>query len=100
MLENKIMGFPKFGHLGRIGNMLFEFASAYGIANRCGRKLILPEWPFKEFEYVPTIVNRNEGKAPEIMEQGFAYCGDFFYHMLNNDYKRLDISGYLQSEVF
>ncbi len=99
-METKILGFPKFGYIGRIGNMLFEFASAFGIASRCGRTLALPEWPFKEFVYSPHVIPRDQGKYPEIMEQGFAYCGDFMYHMLNNDYKRLDISGYLQSERY
>lgn len=96
----KTLGFPKFGYQGRLGNMLFELASCYGIANKSGRKLVLPEWQYQEFfKGKVEIVPRNILPF-EVRELGFAYCGDYMYSRLANDKPHIDVSGYFQSEKY
>lgn len=97
----KTLGFPKFWYMGRMGNMLFELASAYGIAKKSGRKLVLPCWPYeKYFKGRVEIVERKIEEKTEIKEQGFSYCGEYFQARLKGPQPHYNISGYLQSERF
>lgn len=98
-MENRILYFPLWGRLGRTANRMFELASAMGIAKRCGRELVVPQW------YLPDVFKgsvRIEELQPtkEISELGFTYCGDYLYDKLKGNEVQLDISGYLQSERY
>ncbi len=96
----KTLGFPKFYYMGRLANMLFELASAYGIAKRAGRELVLPCWPYEEYFKGRVRLVERMLNPHEIRETGFSYCGDYFQMKLNNGIPHLDISGFLQSEKY
>lgn len=51
---NKLLSYSKWGRMGNHGNQLFELASLYGMAERCGRNVALPqEWKYQQyFEHV------------------------------------------------
>lgn len=87
--------------MGRAGNNLFCMASAYGIARRAGRQLVLPRWRYTQyFEWSPDII---EGMYPwiePIIELYFQYCGKYFDKELSRAKDVANIKGWLQTEKY
>jgi hypothetical protein len=104
-----IIGFNALGHLGRLGNQMFQYASLRGIAAKNGYNYFLPpsnnqdEWkdhqlfvPFKLPNISLLNVQYIDGNRPIIQEKDFSFDGDLF----NNCPKWVNLQGFFQSEKY
>lgn len=89
--------FSKFGHKGRLGNQLFQYAAMLGFAKKHGVIFTLPDWVYKK----QFACNRIK-PAPKIeynaYEKAFHYTPEVYDRM---DFtKNIDFEGYFQSEKY
>lgn len=54
------MTFPRLGHLGRLGNQLWQIAGTVAYAQRLGTRMSLPKWEYAEWFSVPEGVFTDE----------------------------------------
>jgi hypothetical protein len=80
---------------GRLGNVLFRYASLIGLAKKHNTKLALPEWKYEKFFNGEYPTGNIEGRL--ILEPVFNYVEDWPYIGENEN---VDIKGYLQSEKY
>lgn len=95
-----MLTYKSLTHNGRIGNILFEAASTIGLAKKFGHDYVLPEWDgFKYFEH-----DFKTGNIPffdrNVRENGFTYDEEFWKQNLHNTSEKINIQGYLQSELY
>lgn len=98
----KTLTYNRLNRQGRLGNMLFFLSGAFGLAKRSGRTLSLPYWKGYQhvFKWNKDIIEKDYGKAVEIGETDFHYCGEHFQEHLKGEEELIHITGYLQSEKY
>lgn len=84
-----------FNTNGRLGNMLFRYASLMGLALKHNTNLKLPEWKYSE--YFEGEFPLGDTKGILVKESTFKYIEDWGYI---NWQQPIDIYGYLQSEKY
>jgi hypothetical protein len=93
--------YPKLNVMGRMANQFFAISSAYGIAKKAGRRLVIPEWKYSPYFNMLDIRElRRVDFGSEHGEQGFHYHGDYFQELCEKAGSSIKISGYLQSEKY
>jgi hypothetical protein len=95
--------FSKFGHMGNLGNQLFQYASMIGLANKYLYDLQLPDWKYKEyFEAEFPVLPKHEYALMQVKEPHFHYDSDFWDAKLSLHQSSFtnDVSGWLQSEDY
>lgn len=66
-----MIGFPRLGSHGRLGNQLWQIMSTIGIAEKHGTQAVFPFWKYEQFFQSP--LPHGSVKAPETKEQHFHY---------------------------
>ena len=105
----KMIGFNALGHLGRLGNQMFQFASLKGIARNNGYEYCFPpskrenEWtdhqlfdPFKLKKTTPLNVQYIDPERPIVEESGFSFDEKLF----NDCPDWVSLHGFFQSEKY
>jgi len=104
-----MIGFNALGHLGRLGNQMFQFASLKGIARQNGYEYCFPpskrqnEWtdhqlfePFKLKQTTPLNVQYIDPDRPIVSESGFAFDEQLFTDCPD----WVSLHGFFQSEKY
>ena len=86
-----MIGFNALGHLGRLGNQMFQFAALKGIARHHGYQFCFPpsenknEWtdhqlliPFKMGSTNALNIQYIDPDRPTVAEKGFGFDNDLF----------------------
>lgn len=60
-----MISYIRIGHFGRVGNQLFQFAAAFGVAKKNGYDLFFPE----ENTTIPSVENFKDGVTREVTFQ-------------------------------
>lgn len=84
-----------FNTNGRLGNMLFRYASLLGLAEKHKTNLKLPEWKYSQYFEGEFPIGDTKGIL--VKESTFKYIEDWGYI---NWQQPIDIHGYLQSEKY
>ncbi len=84
-----------FNTNGRLGNMLFRYASLFGLAKKHNTTLKLPEWKYSKYFEIDWPLGDTNGIL--VQESTFKYIENWGYINWN---KPIDIKGYLQSEKY
>ena len=84
-----------FNTNGRLGNMLFRYASLIGLSKKHNTTLQLPEWNYSPYFEQPFPVGSTNGI--KVKESTFRYIDNWGYINWN---QVIDIDGYLQSEKY
>lgn len=90
--------FSKFGRHGRLGNQLFQYAAAMGIANKLRRKLILPPWEFADYFEAQYPGGALPDVRAEVAEKLFEYDPNYIARVKNVPIA--DLFGYFQTEKY
>lgn len=89
--------YSALGKVGRLGNQLFQIASAIGIAEKFKTKAAFPAWKYEQYFDKP--LNRiDTPNAIAVKETSYHY-NPAFLDSVQAD-KNYDIAGYLQSEKY
>jgi len=70
---NKVASFRFLGHLGRVGNQLFQIAATIGVARNNSCPFILPPWDYARHFANPFAQTSMRPRARRYRETSFAY---------------------------
>ena len=104
-----MIGFNALGHLGRLGNQMFQFAALKGIARHHGYQFCFPpstnknEWtdhqiliPFKLSSTNELNIQYIDVDRPTVVEKGFGFDQNLF----NNCPDWVTVQGFFQTEKY
>lgn len=86
-----------FNTNGRLGNMLFRYASLIGLAHKHNTSLSLPMWKYADYFTEPFPEEIPLNKPRKVREPVFNFVPEWPYIKENEN---VDIDGYLQSEKY
>lgn len=93
--------YPKINVVGRFANQMFGLSSAYGIAKKAGRELVIQEWKYASYFNLAGVKQvKKMDFGGEYGEQGFHYHGEYFQELCEKGGHTVKISGYLQTERY
>ncbi|MHB8381774.1 MAG: alpha-1,2-fucosyltransferase [Candidatus Binataceae bacterium] len=90
---NKLVTFRFLGHLGRLGNQLFQIAAAIGVARKNSCPFILPEWDYARHFANPYPSTSARPRTRRLREQAFNYQNIVID-------RPTELYGYFQSERY
>ncbi len=101
-MANKHISFAKFGFMGRLGNMLFEIASLYGMGKRYGRTVYLPSWDYQEFFKHKIPIGARVAYDTEIAESTYHHSWEQWDSRINQKQGAsvVNVNGWLQSPKY
>lgn len=88
-----MVSFPSLGHLGRLGNQLFQIAATIGVALRNKDTFGLPPWDYERYFSLHNCFHISLPAGPEYREPQFAYTPIPYQPGLR-------LFGYFQSEKY
>jgi len=106
-MDNHIVGYISINYSGRLGNVLFELASTYGLSKKYGREFIINQNQINQI-VIPANIrdyllrkhvankNINIDFTYDEPNQNFSYN----YFNLERRYKHILLKGYFQSDMY